>query len=179
MAAESITVDNPYGIQAMWAQGDYVTKGVLVLLVLMSAYSWFIIFTKWWEQKRLLGQAKEAEKNFWAADNIKSGVTKLTGKGNVFQSIAAEAIDAAEHHDSRHDRGGSAARVDRQRDRARRGPHRQRADDTDCRSSRRRARPRRSSACSARCGASTTRWCRSASPARRASTRSPARWVRR
>jgi biopolymer transport protein ExbB len=101
MAAESIVVDNPYGIQAMWAQGDYVTKGVLVLLVLMSAYSWFIIFTKWWEQKRLLGQAREAEKNFWAADNIKSGVTKLTGKGNVFHSIASEAIDAAGHHDSR------------------------------------------------------------------------------
>jgi biopolymer transport protein ExbB len=98
MAAESITVDNPYGIQAMWAQGDYVTKGVLVLLVLMSAYSWFIIFTKWWEQKRLLSQAKEAEKNFWAADNIKNGVTKLTGKGNVFKAVASEAIDAAQHH---------------------------------------------------------------------------------
>jgi biopolymer transport protein ExbB len=100
MAAESITVDNPYGIQAMWAQGDYVTKGVLVLLVLMSAYSWFIIFTKWWEQKRLLSQAKEAEKNFWAADNIKNGVTKLTGKGNVFKAVASEAIDAAQHHGS-------------------------------------------------------------------------------
>jgi biopolymer transport protein ExbB len=85
----------------MWAQGDYVTKGVLVLLVLMSAYSWFIIFTKWWEQKRLLSQAAEADKNFWAADNIKNGVTKLTGKGNVFKAIASEAIDAAQHHDSR------------------------------------------------------------------------------
>ena len=101
MATETIAVDNPYGIQAMWAQGDYVTKGVLVLLVLMSAYSWFIIFTKWWEQKRLLSQAAEAEKNFWAADNIKNGVTKLTGKGNVFKAIAGEAIDAAVHHDSR------------------------------------------------------------------------------
>jgi len=83
------------------AQGDFVAKGVLVLLVLMSAYSWFIIFTKWWEQKRLLSQAAEAEKNFWAADNIKNGVTKLTGKGNVFKAIAGEAIDAAVHHDSR------------------------------------------------------------------------------
>ena len=78
MATETIAVANPYGIQAMWAQGDYVTKGVLVLLVLMSAYSWFIIFTKWWEQKRLLSQAAEADKHFWAADNIKNGVTKLS-----------------------------------------------------------------------------------------------------
>jgi biopolymer transport protein ExbB len=101
MATESIQVDNPYGIQALWAQGDFVAKGVMVLLVLMSAYSWFIIFTKWWEQRRLLGQAHEAEKNFWAADNIKTGVGKLSGKGNVFKAMASEAIDAAEHHDSR------------------------------------------------------------------------------
>ena len=101
MATESVTVDNPYGIQALWAQGDYVAKSVLVLLVLMSAYSWFIIFTKWWEQRRLLKQAHEAEKSFWAADNIKNGLGKLTGKGNIFKAIASEAIDAAEHHDSR------------------------------------------------------------------------------
>jgi len=101
MANETVQVDNPYGIQALWAQGDFVAKGVMVLLVIMSAYSWFIIFTKWWEQRRLLGQAAEAEKNFWAADNIKTGVGKLTGKGNVFKAMASEAIDAAEHHDSR------------------------------------------------------------------------------
>jgi biopolymer transport protein ExbB len=101
MATESITVDNPYGIGALWAQGDFVAKGVMVLLVLMSAYSWFIIFTKWWEQRRLLRQSAEAEKNFWAADNIKTGVSKLTGKGNIFKVMAAEAIDAAEHHDER------------------------------------------------------------------------------
>ena len=62
MAAESIAVDNPYGIQALWAQGDFVAKGVMVLLVLMSAYSWFIIFTKWWEQVRLLRQAKRPKR---------------------------------------------------------------------------------------------------------------------
>jgi biopolymer transport protein ExbB len=101
MATESITVDNPYGIQALWMQGDYVAKGVMILLVLMSAYSWFIIFTKWWEQRRLLKQAHEAEKSFWAADNIKSGLGKLSGKGNIFKAIASEAIDAAEHHDTR------------------------------------------------------------------------------
>jgi biopolymer transport protein ExbB len=101
MATETVTTNNPYGLSALWNQGDFIAKGVLVLLVLMSAYSWFIIFTKWWEQRRLLSQAKEAEKNFWAADNIKNGVTKLTGKGNIFKVMASEAIDAAEHHDTR------------------------------------------------------------------------------
>ena len=101
MATDSVTVENPYGLQALWAQGDFIAKGVLILLALMSAYSWFIIFTKWWEQRRLLKQAAEADKNFWAADNIKNGVTKLSGKGNIFKAIASEAIDAAEHHDTR------------------------------------------------------------------------------
>jgi len=101
MATESVAVENPYGLGALWAQGDFIAKGVLILLALMSAYSWFIIFTKWWEQRRLLKQAAEADKNFWAADNIKNGVGKLTGKGNIFKAIASEAIDSAEHHDSR------------------------------------------------------------------------------
>ena len=101
MATDSVTVENPYGLQALWAQGDFIAKGVLILLALMSAYSWFIIFTKWWEQRRLLKQAAEADKNFWAAENIKNGVNKLTGKGNIFKAIASEAIDAAEHHDTR------------------------------------------------------------------------------
>jgi biopolymer transport protein ExbB len=101
MATESVAVENPYGLQALWLQGDFIAKGVLILLALMSAYSWFIIFTKWWEQRRLLKQAAEADKHFWAADNIKNGVGKLTGKGNIFKAIASEAIDSAEHHDSR------------------------------------------------------------------------------
>ncbi len=57
----------------------------MVLLVLMSAYSWFIIFTKWWEQRRLLSQAHEAEKNFWAADNIKTGVEQADRQGQHLQ----------------------------------------------------------------------------------------------
>jgi biopolymer transport protein ExbB len=101
MATDSVAVENPYGLQALWMQGDFIAKGVLILLALMSAYSWFIIFTKWWEQRRLLSQAAEADKNFWAADNIKNGVGKLSGKGNIFKAIASEAIDAAEHHDTR------------------------------------------------------------------------------
>ncbi len=98
MATDSVQVDNPYGLTALWMQGDFIAKGVLILLVLMSAYSWFIIFTKWWEQRRLLKQAAEVEKSFWAASSIRDGVGKLSGKGNVFRVISSEAIDASEHH---------------------------------------------------------------------------------
>ena len=101
MANESVTVENPYGLQALWSQGDFVAKGMLIILVVMSLYSWYIIFTKCWDQRRLLKQAAEADKNFWSADNIQDGVGKLTGKGNIFKAIASEAIDAAQHHEAR------------------------------------------------------------------------------
>ena len=44
-AAEE-TLDNPYGLSALWAQGDVVAKGTLTILVLMSIGSWFVIVTK-------------------------------------------------------------------------------------------------------------------------------------
>jgi len=43
-------VDNPYGLSALWAQGDVVAKATLLILVIMSMGSWYVIFTKLAEQ---------------------------------------------------------------------------------------------------------------------------------
>src|SRR5690606_15501215 len=50
-------VENPYGLQALWEQGDMIAKSVLIILVVMSLWSWFIILTKTWEQSRMIRQA--------------------------------------------------------------------------------------------------------------------------
>src|SRR5690606_37365260 len=50
-------VDNPYGLGALWAQGDFVAKGTLIILVIMSFFTWYIMFTKLWEQQRLMSHA--------------------------------------------------------------------------------------------------------------------------
>ena len=49
-------VDNPYGLGALWAQGDFVAKGTLIIMVIMSAFTWYILVTKLWEQQRLMSQ---------------------------------------------------------------------------------------------------------------------------
>jgi biopolymer transport protein ExbB len=92
---------NPYGLAALWAQGDFVARGTLIILVLMSLYSWFIIFTKLWEQARLLRQASQASREFWTGQNLQDGLQKLTGKGNVFRSMAESGIKASDHHDGK------------------------------------------------------------------------------
>ncbi|MCE2667599.1 MAG: MotA/TolQ/ExbB proton channel family protein, partial [Limnohabitans sp.] len=45
-AAPSAHEENPYGLSALWAQGDIVAKGTLLILVLMSMGSWYVIITK-------------------------------------------------------------------------------------------------------------------------------------
>ena len=58
------TVENPYGIDALWKQGDFVSKGTLIILVIMSMGSWYIGIVKLIEQSKLLNQAKDAREKF-------------------------------------------------------------------------------------------------------------------
>jgi len=94
------TVDNPYGLQAMWASGDLVTRAVLCLLVIMSLSSWYVILTKLWDQRKLKQSARVVEKQFWTAPSLKDGVERLK-KGDEFRAIAEDGLRAASHHDGR------------------------------------------------------------------------------
>ena len=48
----TVPTDNPYGLAALWQTGDIIARSVLVLLLIMSLVSWYIIFTKLWDQRR-------------------------------------------------------------------------------------------------------------------------------
>lgn len=93
-------VENPYGLEALWMQGDFVARGTLIILVVMSLYSWYVIFTKLWDQRRLRQSAKLVEKQFWTAPSIKDGVDRLK-KGDDFRNIAEDGLRAASHHEGR------------------------------------------------------------------------------
>ena len=61
-AVSKETVDNPYGLAALWAQGDFVSRGTLIILVVMSMGSWYILVTKLWESFKLGGEARAVRK---------------------------------------------------------------------------------------------------------------------
>ncbi len=98
MAAETGMTDNPYGIQALWTQSDYVGKGVFVILITMSLWSWLVMINKWLDQRTLRKVAVEAEKNFFSAGTMLEGISKLQGKINPFRDIAQDGLQAADHH---------------------------------------------------------------------------------
>jgi biopolymer transport protein ExbB len=66
----------------------------------MSLGSWFIIFTKLWDQRNMKKSAKIVEKQFWTAPSIKDGVERLQ-KGDDFRFIAEDGLRAASHHEGR------------------------------------------------------------------------------
>jgi len=94
------TIDNPYGLEALWKQGDFVSKGTLIILVIMSMGSWYIMFVKVYEQMKLFKQAKEVQSKFWSAASVQEGVGNLK-EGSPFRYIAESGIKSTTHHEGK------------------------------------------------------------------------------
>lgn len=90
-------VDNPYGLEALWKGGDIVAKVTLAILAIMSMGSWYIIITKVYEQFRMGGQARAAEKSFWNAPTVRQGAEKLK-EGSPYRFIAESGLEATTKH---------------------------------------------------------------------------------
>ena len=91
-------VTNPYGVEAMWRDGDLITRSTLIILIIMSMGSWYIIFTKLFEQSKLMRSAKAVGDGFWAAGSIKKGAEGLA-EASAFRFIAESGLKASEHHE--------------------------------------------------------------------------------
>ena len=91
-------VDNPYGLKALWTQGDAVAHTTLIIMAIMSMASWYVIITKLIEQRAMLKSAKSSAETFWKASSVKAGVGALE-EGSAFRFIAEQGIKASDHHE--------------------------------------------------------------------------------
>jgi biopolymer transport protein ExbB len=96
MSKESVS--NPYGIEAMWREGDIITRSTLIILIIMSMGSWYVIFTKLFEQSKLMRSAKAASESFWSAGSIKKGADGLD-ESSAYRYIAESGLKASDHHE--------------------------------------------------------------------------------
>ena len=92
------TVDNPYGLSALWQQGDFVARGTLMILVIMSMGSWYILITKLWESFKLSSEARSAGRSFFKSASLGDGVKTLKA-GTAFHFIAETGVKAGDHHE--------------------------------------------------------------------------------
>ena len=96
---QETVVANPYGLGALVTNGNVVSLSILGILLIMSLLTWFIMITKFFDQRRQRLQAIEAEKEFWNSSSLTDAIGKLKGGSNPFRALAETGKQAYEYHE--------------------------------------------------------------------------------
>jgi len=94
-ASANQPTENPYGLGDIVAKRNPVSMTILIILAVMSVGTWYIFFMKYFEQSRILTQARTVEKRFWTSGTLAEGVDKLP-KNSMFRSVADAGIRASQ-----------------------------------------------------------------------------------
>jgi biopolymer transport protein ExbB len=92
-------VENPYGLAAVFGQGDWVAKTTVLLLLIMSLASWYVLISKLLAQQRLKTQTKLAKQSFESAKNLREGADALSAD-SPFNYIVASVLEDVKQHSS-------------------------------------------------------------------------------
>jgi biopolymer transport protein ExbB len=113
-AATTAAPQNKFGFVEALQAGGFISYATVSILGIMSFGSFFILFTKFFEQQKILGQYKGLA-GFWRASSLREGTSKLE-KNSAWRQIVDDGLsaednsskmDSSEGHDWMH---GSLAR---------------------------------------------------------------------
>ena len=91
-------MESQFGIAHVWAQGDFVTRAVTIILIGMSLASWIVIVIKALDIIRFKKYAKGAQE-FWHSVDFAAGLQTLGQQSdNPFRQLALEGREATAHH---------------------------------------------------------------------------------
>jgi biopolymer transport protein ExbB len=94
-AKTAAPAENPYGLMDIIHKKNPVSYSVLIILGIMSAGSWYYFFTRYLDQKRIIGQAKLLERRFWTSSSLNEGIENLP-KGSIFRGMAEAGVKSSE-----------------------------------------------------------------------------------
>ncbi|MBX7533848.1 MotA/TolQ/ExbB proton channel family protein [Qipengyuania sp. 1XM1-15A] len=96
-AAAGEAPKNSFGFWEAMEEGGPVAWSILAVMVIMSVGSFYILFTKFFEQQKVMNQYKGVRTNFWRANSLKEGATKLE-KNSAWRQLVDDAVAAEEKH---------------------------------------------------------------------------------
>ncbi|MEH6757213.1 MAG: MotA/TolQ/ExbB proton channel family protein [Parasphingorhabdus sp.] len=96
-AAGSTAPQSAFGFWESMQQGGVIAWSVLVILAIMSVSSFYILFSKLFEQSKVMKQGATARASFWKANSMKEGAAKLD-KNSAYRQIVDDGIKAEEDH---------------------------------------------------------------------------------
>ena len=96
-AAASEAPANKFGFKEALEQGGFIAYATVIILGIMSFGSFYILFTKWFEQNKIMRQAKEVRSGFWRANSLREGAGRLA-KNSAYRQIVDDGLAAEEQH---------------------------------------------------------------------------------
>jgi biopolymer transport protein ExbB len=78
-------------------EGGAVSITIAMILVIMSVVSWYIMFTKLFEQHKVLKQSNDGVRSFWSAPAIRDGAGKFE-KNSAFRQLVDDGLKADAEH---------------------------------------------------------------------------------
>src|SRR6218665_3921028 len=96
-AAGEAAPQNKFGFAEALEQGGFIAYATVVILGVMSFGSFYILFTKWFEQSKVLRQSRDLRTSFWKAATLREGVTKLE-KNSAWRQLVEDGIQAEDQH---------------------------------------------------------------------------------
>jgi len=97
-AAAPAAGKNPYGLFEALQQGGVISWAIFIILVGMSVFSFFILFSKLIEQQKVISQAKKIRvQRFWTANSLKEASAKLE-KNSAYKQLVDDGILAQDQH---------------------------------------------------------------------------------
>ena len=97
MQAAPAAGSNPYGLIPSLQQGGIIAISVFAVLVIMSIFSFYILFTKLMQQQKIINQGRKVRSSFWNSPNLREAATKLEAK-SAYRSIVDDALVAQDQH---------------------------------------------------------------------------------
>jgi biopolymer transport protein ExbB len=96
-AAANAAPQNKFGFAEALEQGGFIAYATVAILGIMSFGSFYILFTKWFEQSKIIRQGREVRTNFWRAGSLREGANKLE-KNSAWRQIVDDGIAAEDQH---------------------------------------------------------------------------------
>lgn len=91
-----------HGLLDVWQQGDFVSRAIVLVLILMSVLSWAVIVFKGSQLARLKRQSRHIEGDFWATASLEHGENMLRSS-DISSPYLALVATACEVNSSRAD----------------------------------------------------------------------------
>ena len=96
-AAAAPAGDSPYGLMQALQEGGLISWATFIILVGMSVFSFYILFTKLLQQQKIMSQGNKVRASFWNSANLREAANKLEQR-SAYRAIVEDALVAQDQH---------------------------------------------------------------------------------